>query len=96
MAFAFSNSKPLATGTREEIFKSVFDPIVKPEMRESWNAKWKDWFVTTNEIRDERKPGKVTHSSHSFISNFSAQTRIFIHKWRICCFGAENILFPRQ
>ena len=28
-------------------------------MRASWEAKYKDWFVTTNEPEDVRFPGKL-------------------------------------
>ena len=59
MAFVFSNSKPV-TGTLEEVLNSVFQPIIKPEMIESWNKNWKKWFVTTNEVEDKRFPGKVS------------------------------------
>ena len=39
--------------------KGMFDPIVKPSMKPSWEQKWENWFVTTNEIHDIRKPGKL-------------------------------------
>ena len=45
--------------TPEEKLRAVFDPIVRPDMKSSWEAKWKSWFVTTNEIEDQRKPGKL-------------------------------------
>ena len=28
-------------------------------MRESWEIKWKSWFVTTIAVEDQRKPGKL-------------------------------------
>ena len=45
--------------TTEEKLRVVFDPIVKENMRDSWEAQWKSWFVTTDEIEDQRKPGKL-------------------------------------
>ena len=42
----------------EQNLRSLFDPLVKPSKKESWEATWKDWFVTTDEIWDIRKPGK--------------------------------------
>ena len=45
--------------TREEEYRAIFDPIVKPEMRDSWEKTWKSWFVTTSEVEDERFPGKL-------------------------------------
>ena len=43
----------------EQKYRAVFDPIVRPEMRESWEAQWKNWFVTTGTIEDGLKPGKL-------------------------------------
>ena len=43
----------------EQNLRSLFDPIVKPTKKDSWEATWKDWFVTTNETWDIRKPGKL-------------------------------------
>ena len=48
---------------REAILRSVFDPIVKTDMRASWESTWKDWFVYQDTVEDERKPGKVFNDS---------------------------------
>ena len=53
-----SNPEP-EDGTKEDQLRALFDPIVKPEKRVSWETHWKDWFVTTNEVWDKRKPGKL-------------------------------------
>ena len=45
--------------TTEQKYRAVFDPIVRPEMRESWEATWKSWFVTTDTIEDGLTPGKL-------------------------------------
>ena len=45
--------------TEEQKYRNLFDPIVRPEMRESWESTWKDWFVTTTEPEDLRRPGKL-------------------------------------
>ena len=45
--------------TIEQKYRAIFDPIVKPEKRESWEANWKKWFGTTNEVEDQRYPGKL-------------------------------------
>ena len=45
--------------TIEQKYRAVFDPIVKPEMKESWEKTWKSWFVTTNVVEDVRYPGKL-------------------------------------
>ena len=49
----------LAADTAEEKLRAVFDPIVRPEMLDSWNAKWKKYFVTEDTIKDEKFPGKL-------------------------------------
>ena len=43
----------------ESQYRAIFDPIVRPEMRDSWEATWKSWFVTTNAVEDQRFPGKL-------------------------------------
>ena len=43
----------------EAKYRAIFDPIVKPEMRDSWERKWKTWFVTTDLVEDIRLPGKL-------------------------------------
>ena len=43
----------------EAKYRAIFDPIVKPEMRDSWEQNWKSWFVTTDEVEDQRFPGKL-------------------------------------
>ena len=59
MCLGLSRTKPISEdATLEEYYRSLFDPIVKPEMRSSWEAKWKDWFCTTYAVEDQRKPGK--------------------------------------
>ena len=58
MALALTKSGP-ETNDPEASLRSLFDPIVKPSMKESWESSWKSWFVTTDEIWDIRKPGKL-------------------------------------
>lgn len=58
MALALTKSGPECEDP-EQSLRSLFDPIVKPSMKKSWEETWKSWFVTTNEIRDIRKPGKL-------------------------------------
>ena len=43
----------------EKQLTAMFDPIVRPEMRESWETQWKQWFVTTDNVEDQRWPGKL-------------------------------------
>ena len=48
---------------KEKQLRALFDPLVRPEMRDSWEKQWKSWFVTTNEVPDLRKPGKLKGNS---------------------------------
>ena len=50
--------------------RSLYDPIVRPEMRESWELNWKSWFVTTDAVEDQRKPGKLKSELSSKVSIF--------------------------
>ena len=43
----------------ESQYRAIFDPIVRPEKRDSWEATWKSWFVTTTQVEDQRFPGKL-------------------------------------
>ena len=45
--------------SKEEKYRCVFDPIIRPEMRFSWEQNWKKWFVTTNTVEDGLTPGKL-------------------------------------
>ena len=89
MALALTRSGP-ETDDPEGSLRSLFDPIVKPSMKESWEATWKSWFVTTNEIWDIRKPGKLKGNFYSseqfcskylfeqFCSKYSFEQKLFI------------------
>ena len=60
MALALTKSAPEGEATSmEQQLRLLFDPLVRPEMRDSWENTWKDWFVTTTETWDIRKPGKL-------------------------------------
>ena len=45
--------------TLEEKLQSIFDPILKPNMVNSWNRQWKQYFVTEDTVEDKRCPGKM-------------------------------------
>ena len=60
MAIATTKTLPFTDEmTIEEKYRCVFDPIIRPDKRESWERNWKNWFVTTNTIEDGLKPGKL-------------------------------------
>ena len=102
MALATTRTRPFTEGmSPEEELRAVFDPIVKPEMRQSWEENWMKWFVTTDAVEDERFPGKLKRkfifSLQLFIVTFHCSLSVFrrvsIHKWYICCPGTEKLLF---
>ena len=43
----------------ETRLRKIFDPIVRPDRRDVWEQTWRDWFVTTTDVEDQRKPGKL-------------------------------------
>ena len=45
--------------TIEERYRAVFEPIVRPEMKKSWDKTWKTWFCTTGTIEENLTPGKL-------------------------------------
>ena len=50
--------------------RSIYDPIVRPEMRQSWELNWKSWFVTTEAVEDQRCPGKLKSELYFKVSIF--------------------------
>lgn len=40
-----------------EKMRKMFEPIVIPEMRDSFFANWADFFVLENVVEQNRKPG---------------------------------------
>ena len=60
MCLGLSRTKPIPeNASLEEYYRALFDPLVKPEKLDSWEANWKNWFCTTDAIEDQRKPGKL-------------------------------------
>ena len=60
MCLGLSKSNVIPPDCNPEVYyRAIFDPIVREDMRESWERNWKSWFVTTNEVLDERTPGKM-------------------------------------
>ena len=61
MCFALTNTNVDQTRStnKETQLRALFDPLIKDEMRTSWEHQWKTWFVTTNTVEDLREPGKL-------------------------------------
>ena len=67
MALALTKTDDRKNSLKDRL-KGMFDPIVKPSMKSSWDSKWENWFVSTEETWDIRRPGKLKGScnmSHS-------------------------------
>ena len=63
MALALTRSGPEHKNPEQNL-RALFDPLVKSSKKASWEATWKEWFVTTDEIWDIRKPGKLKGKYH--------------------------------
>ena len=60
MCLGLSRTLPIPPkASPEEYYRCLFDPLVRPEMKISWEKTWKEWFVTTTAIEDQREPGKL-------------------------------------
>ena len=60
MCLGLSRTGPIPeNATPEQYYRALFDPLVRPDMKDSWESQWKSWFVTTDAIEDQRKPGKL-------------------------------------
>ena len=64
MCLALSKSQPSSPDDDlETSLRKLFDPIVKTNMKQSWETKWKSWFVTSDDVEDQRCPGKMKSKS---------------------------------
>ena len=69
MCLALSRSRFGNTDDLEDLHRGLYEPIVKEEMRDSWNKSFKEWFVTTRDARDEKRPGKWKRKSQYNINH---------------------------
>ena len=76
MAIALTKSGPHG-GDDEQQLRALFDPLVKPTKRDSWERSWKDWFVTTNQTWDIRKPGKLKGISYCILCAINVCTHVY-------------------
>ena len=58
ITIGFSETLPIQSDMSiEEYHRAVFDPIIRPDMRSSWEDTWRDHFVLTKKVEDCRRPG---------------------------------------
>ena len=51
MCLATTETGPMPENpTWDQKVRAVFDPILKEDKKESFELKYRDWFVTTNEV----------------------------------------------
>ena len=67
MALATTKTRALCPEmTIEERYKAVFEPIVRPDMKDHWDKTWKTWFCTTGTIEENLTPGKLKRKFRKF------------------------------
>ena len=72
MAIATTETLPITDDmTIGERYAAVFSPIVRPEMKASWDSQWKSWFCTLNTIEENLTPGKLKCKLSLFLSTLS-------------------------
>ena len=57
-----TNIEACKSANKETQLRALFDSLVKPEMKKSWENQWKTWFVASRSVPDLRKPGKLKGS----------------------------------
>ena len=69
MCLALTKSQPShSDDDLETSLRKILDPLVRPERRDVWEQTWRDWFVTTTDVQDQRKPGKLKGKTYSTYS----------------------------
>ena len=96
MCLGLSRSRPIPeNATPKEFYRCLFDPLVRPEKRESWESTWGDWFVTTNEVEDQRKPGKLKSKIHISSNKITDYFRRIQHQQgTLCRIVRQSVITP--
>ena len=77
MCLATTKTRVVANDTEVEKYRAIFEPIVRPEMRQSWESTWTKWICTTTEVEDIRTPGKL-------------KCEFLFHKGRFCALSPKT------
>ena len=91
MALALTKSAPEG-GDDEQQLRALFDPLVKPSMKQSWEKTWRSWFVTTKQTWDIRKPGKLKGESTRAHAHKCVYIKITFFQWSF--HSGEAVLLP--
>ena len=59
LAISFTRTCRTDNASVEQNLRNTFDNCLKPELKTDFYRIWEDWFVTTNEISDQKRPGKL-------------------------------------
>ena len=57
IAIATTKTIPYVGDNRETRMRSIFEPIIAPQMKQRFFDQWHKWFVLTDEVKDLRQPG---------------------------------------
>ena len=77
MCVGLTETRAVTNDTEEEKYRALFEPIIRPEMRQSWESIWKDWICTTTQVEDIRTPGKL-------------KCEFLFHKGRFCALSPKT------
>ena len=59
LGIATTKTEPFDASSPRDLMEKTFFPIVKPEKKESFVKKWREWLVLSDEIEEMKKPGKL-------------------------------------
>ena len=57
IAIGTTKTLPYFGDNREKKMRSIFEPILAPQMKQKFFDQWHHWFVLTDEVKDLRQPG---------------------------------------
>ena len=59
LSIGLTKSKSPENSSLRASMESLFFPIVRDDKMESFQSNWERWFVLTDEIEDQKRPGKL-------------------------------------
>ena len=75
---SFENSEP-----RRVKMEKIFFPIVKEGKLEQFKEQWSEWFVLSNELVDEKTPGKL---KEEFQTQNGEILALCPKNYQVCCY----------
>ena len=92
MAIATTRTLPYFGDDRAEKMRSIFEPILKPDMRMNFFKKWDQWFVLTDLVKDLRQPGllKSKNSYYIFLYDFDISDEFEFSRGQFIALGCKS------